>query len=361
LTTSFNHFENLKALELNFNQKSSANFLNSIVCLLLEIPNLERLSLFSPLEAFSGLKESFQSLKALTMLKDVEVHACNLGFPHSKALLKVLMEFPLKRLYLKVRIENPKEVNLILKLLGRLKQLETLRLHIYHKIPLKLSTIEDIFAKVDCLQYLKHLSLTINNPKKISMFLRKYNAKIETIQLPLLNLFKKKIPLESFRIASNNVNISNETFLNLLKSLQEQVPHLEKIKLAIGEVLLDKKEFKSFLNFLQKIHCDTRVFKLSMLGIYNKNHLMEIIETVERMKYLRNFGLGKFSLPVTRSAFWKGIIRILCKHGLVEFSCSATDDFKKRILAYARAESEVNWLKLKKKNPVLEKVPEVFS
>ena len=354
-STSLDYFKNLKVLDLNFHKDSSAGFINSLLCLIPKVPNLERLTLLAPLEALPGLKESFRSLKALTMLKHVRIHACNLVFPHSRVLLKVLMKLSLRSLYLNVRIEDPKELSLTLTLLERLTQLETLKLHIYHKNTLESSAIEEILEKVDKLDDLKHLSLTVN-----TQTLGKEDSE-ETIQLPLSNLFMKSIPLESFRIESNHVNISNEAFLDLFKSLQKQATSLKKIKLAIGEVFLDKKEFKRFLKLLQKIHKHIRVLKLSMLGIYNKSHFTEIAETVQTMKYLRSFGLGKFYMQVTQTAFWKGVKKILYKHGLVKFKCDASKDFREKILAFARSRSGINWSTLRKKNPALVKIPDSIS
>jgi len=353
ISKSIDHLENLKALELDFDTHCSTEFLNSVFILLQRVPWLENLTLTNPHEAFIGLDVTFSSMQALTKLKYIRIRSCNLKFHHSKVLLKVIENLPLRSLDLDIcGVDSVEHVAILLNLLEKMGNLDSLKLKVTNYNVLDSSIIEILFEKVDKLENLKNLSLKLTS----SSLWGSNKYQLEEIDLPFTNLLTKKIPLESFRVECNQVEISNGSFLNLLKYLEKLVPHLKKIKLAIGEVLMEQKEFEEVIRFIENMR-DIRVLKLCMLGVNQKNFFTEIVENVCKMKSLRSFSLGDIYEPVTKTKFFNGVERILSKPGLVKFDCDASKDLNKAIKKRTRVCPGLSWTKLKEKNPALKSTP----
>ncbi len=77
---------------------------------------------------------------------------------------------------------------------------------------------------------------------------------------------------------------------------------------------------------------------------------MELADAVWTMQSLTSFGIGKFDAPIIGTSFIQGVEKILCKNGLVEFTCDASKDFEKKIRG---SEFVIDWKKVKKLNPTL--------
>jgi len=297
--------KNLKHLEM---KESMVSIIESLPEL---CPGLQNLSLCSSL---------LPKIKAFQHLKNLKVHFSSMKTDKFIDLFHNLAQCSLIGLDLKFGIQEGAQLRQVTQLLERQRKLQSLKLQINcEKRFSDLGYYRIVFKAIDELLHLRNLSISITPKRKKSFF------SFSALHPVFTKIFTKPIPLESFKLHIEYFSITNQEFLDILKSLQPAAPTLKKLRIDIGTTKLKKKEMQGlsdFLESLQNIHS----LELKSLVLSSEFLLKNFTDLVCNFPSLRSLALKEINAESQKQIFAESIQEIFQKRGLEKFHSSISEN-----------------------------------
>ncbi len=267
-------------------------------------------------------------------------------------LIDDLKRFSLRNLELSVLINGEAELAPITDLIIHQKGLLQLKLHITLESAIEneshTKALINSIAQLQQIHSLKlHFKVKANLTKKTIIF--------DDLHTLLKPLFSKPTKLRVFGFSCNQAKPS-ETFLGLVDLVKPVASTIEKLNISVGEFNPQKAQFPVVLSFIRSL-VNIRSLKLESLSIPLRQFLMEIVDAIYTLKYLRVLHLGEIKGTVTKDSYVYANEQFMIKPGMRKFHSEISKDFLKSLAKKVKSNPRFDMYNIFKKNPMLSTLP----
>jgi len=342
LSLSQRNFQRLKSLGFTFDPvaqsfDSTIDILNSLS----KMTDLTEIDLQFVDFMMPGIETVFAKISQERKLNKIKLDF-DFEMPDFSKIFQSLKVCPIAHFSLKTFYVNDKAVlEAISDFISEMILLESLDISLINPASFKeTDPLKSICKQISKLQKLRHLELSFKS----------YNDHIKDYVLEPHDISLKHLKLETFTLQCTQFD-SPRPLSHFITQLENSSDSLQKLNLGLENHFPNKQSNVKTLNFIKRLG-NIRELRLPRLEISSIKFLNEIAQTVQTLKYLRSFQLGRISNQIPSAEFAKVFEMILSKKGLKDLYCLIDQSYLRQM----QGESPIDMHKIMRINPSLEQI-----
>lgn len=345
INTELEHIPNLKVVSFNLgDQAKIMEFaLNSVSTL----SNLVSLDLSLPLGITTEISTNANKLQEFPNLKRLKLKL-QVWRKETKVFLEFMERVALVELGLMLQLENDDPIRVVKDFIAKQEKLNSLQLKIESVTLFQEGEehINELFDVIGRFQDFRVLKLSFKTKMRVldSDLLSNLVAKLK-------NMFKASVALRAFKFECNQMK-PDETFMELIDSLQFNAHSLIRIKIDTGEFSPEDQEFTTLYVFIKCLNI-IQILDLPKLNIGGEQSWQYFIELICSRKYLRELTLGEVKESVSKQELINCAEQTMRRRGMNKFDFKISRELHKQFSKKAPDNQKINIDEIKRINPSL--------